>query len=418
MKGVESSAHYSVSLRETRKNPEKGPSMAFIHFSVGSRSKLLDKAPASVHCAYLLREAYAPAAAHVQYLLRQSEKTQARDDLVYSSIHNLPAFADGSPSAFFAAGEVHGRSNANLAQTRTISLPRELTRTQQIALSHNYLESQFGTRHPYMFAIHSAKASDGLQNDHVHVIYSTKILDGIVRDARQFWKRYNPAHPERGGAKVERWLSEPRAVYAQRQAFADCCNWALEKAGQEARVSALSFTERGIATDPDRRHLDAWHPTQSKHGRGVSEKWQQRLEGREKREEARQQEHGQAYSEWETRKRELGITADMPREQFLARVAQAARTHHPEPRLTPQELAAETVLMEQQRVYVHRLNIEVTRHHHYAVQGKISTGSMKVQASRLLAQGEALGIALEDEDAEPGAHYKFHERGHGHGWGE
>jgi hypothetical protein len=364
--------------------------MAFIHFSVGSRSKLLDKAPASVHCAYLLREEYGPASAHVHYLLRQSEKTQTRDDLVYSSIHNVPAFAEGSPSAFFAAGETYGRSNANLAQTRTISLPRELTRAEHIDLCHDYLASQFGTRHPYMFAIHAAKASDGLQNDHVHVIYSTKTLDGIERDAEHFWKRYDPAHPEKKGARVERWFSEPHAVYAQRQAFADCCNVALERTGQHARVSAQSFAERGIASEMDRHHLPAWHPTQSKYGRGVSNKWQERLDGAARREEAREQEHALAAAEWEKRKAELGITQEITREEFLARVHDTTRTYRPAPRLPVQDIVQEEALLEQHEQVASRLQAEVIRHRHYAVTARHAPDAMRANAERLIAESEAL----------------------------
>jgi hypothetical protein len=299
--------------------------VAFLHFSVGSRSKLVDKAPASVHCAYLLRESYGPAQAHVDYLIRQSEKTQTREDLVYSVHRNLPAFAEGSPSAFFAAGEQYGRVNANLAQTRTLSLPRELTVEQQIVLCHTYGESQFGARHPYMFAIHSSRASDGLQNDHMHLIYSTKTLDGIERDAATFWKRYNPDHPEVGGARVERSLGGKQVVYGQRQAWSDCTNRALELAGSEARVSAQSFIERGIARDGG-RHLSAWHPTQHKYGRGTSTEWRERLEGQATRAAAREVEHHQAAERWEVRKHQLGVSPGMPRAQFIERVREASRT--------------------------------------------------------------------------------------------
>jgi hypothetical protein len=363
--------------------------VAFIHFAVGTRSKLLDKAPASIHCAYLLRESYGPAEAHIAYIMRHSEKTRTREDLVYSSIHNLPAFAKGSPSAFFHAGEIYGAVNARLGRTRTIALPRELNLAQQRDLCHDFLESQFGDRHPYVFAIHSAKASDGLQNDHMHLIYSAKTLDGMERSAAQFWKRYNPQHPEHGGARVDPWFTEQRALYAQRQAWSDCCNRALELAGQEARVSPFSLVQRGVARQAD-IHLDAWHPTQSKYGRGVSEAWQERLNGMPAREAARLREHAQAADAWEARKRELGLTEDIAREAFLARVYEATRAYQPAPRLTAQELAQEEGMLHQQKRVAHRLQAEVIRHRHYAANAMDATDAMRSNAKRLIAEREAL----------------------------
>ena len=369
--------------------------MAFVHFQTGTRSKLLDKAPASVHVAYLLREPYGPAAAHVDYLIRQSEKTQTREDLVYSAARNLPAFAQGSPSAFFASGEIHGRVNAQLGQTRAMSLPRELTRDQQIALCHDYAESQFGTRYPYMFAIHAAQASDGRLNEHMHLIYSTKIFDGIERPADQFWKRHNPEHPERGGAQVERWFAKQPALYAQRQAWSDCCNRALETAGQDARVSPLRFAERGIARDRD-PDLAAYHPTQSKQRGVVSKEWQQRLDGQAAREATRAVEHTQAAQAWEARKQQLGIAIDTPREQFLARVYEATRAYQPERRLTAAELAIEAPLVEQQRKIVQQMASVVVVEKARVRTGSERSAGAKQRIHKVWEQASALGL---DRDA-------------------
>jgi hypothetical protein len=385
-------AQYSVSLTgNTRKAP-----VAFIHFSVGSRSKLVDKAPASVHCAYLLREPYGPAAAHVDYIIRQSDKTQTREDLMYSAARNLPPFAEGSPSGFFAAGEQYGRVNANLAQTRTMALPRELTLEQQIVLCHTYCESQFGGNHPYMFAIHSARASDGLQNNHMHLIYSTKTLDSIERDAQQFWKRYSPEHPERGGAKVERSLSDKRVVYGQRQGWSDCTNRALELAGSEARVSAQSFAQRGIVREEDRRHLPAWHPTQYKYGRGTSQEWQERLDGQAAREAARAEEHAQAAEAWEIRKQQLDISIDMPRDQFIARVHDTTRAYQSE-RHTERELAQDAATIQAQlrglEQYRTKIEVEQTIERAFAHMGKERSPASVRQVEALLGAENLLEMS-------------------------
>ncbi|MDP4360974.1 MobA/MobL family protein, partial [Escherichia coli] len=80
-------------------------------------------------------------------------------------------------------------------------LPRELTDAQNIALVRSFVAQEIGDRHAYQWAIHSPRASDGLAQPHVHLMFSERQVDGIDRDEVTYFKRYNAKSPDRGGAR-------------------------------------------------------------------------------------------------------------------------------------------------------------------------------------------------------------------------
>src|ERR1041384_4456701 len=152
-------------------------------FQVKARRRSPNQAPPSLHCAYILREeAYAPASAHVTAMLRESEKAQCREDLIDKDWANLPWWANDSPSAFFAAAEQYEGANRRLATTWEIALPREMTTSQRGGLVREFLHMQFDTHYIYAWAIHESQATDGGTNPHVHVLFSSRRLDGIPRE--------------------------------------------------------------------------------------------------------------------------------------------------------------------------------------------------------------------------------------------
>ena len=203
--------------------------MDFCRFAVKHLGRLTQKAPVAKHVAYIMRdENYGPAQAHVRYMTRDAKTVQSREDLVHKEAHNLPPWADENPAAFFAAAERHERANGRFSTTWEIALPRELSRAHQITAVRDFLHTQFADRHPYAWAMHESHASDGAMNPHVHVIFSSRTLDGIARGEAQFFRRYNPEHPAHGGAKKAPFFTEQRAVFAVRQAWADVANWHLE----------------------------------------------------------------------------------------------------------------------------------------------------------------------------------------------
>lgn len=97
--------------------------MAIIHFSLKPRAWSAGQT-AQRAVQYLTREGpYAPAHAiepaqrEVGYLVRETAATQDRDDLVWQQVSNLPAWAQGSASRFFAAAATYERANGRWGRT-------------------------------------------------------------------------------------------------------------------------------------------------------------------------------------------------------------------------------------------------------------------------------------------------------------
>lgn len=103
-----------------------------------------------------------------------------------------------------------------------------------------------GERLPYTLAIHAGAG----RNPHCHLLISERGNDGIERDAAQWFKRYNAAAPERGGARKstalrpKAWLEETRAAWAEQT------NAALERAGHAVRIDHRSLAAQGIDRAP------------------------------------------------------------------------------------------------------------------------------------------------------------------------
>ena len=185
------------------------------------------------------------AVSHAQYIGREG-KYASREDAVMVESGNMPLWAKENPRKFWKAADKFERANGRTYTELEISLPRELTPEQQIALVREYTENVLGDRHAYTWAIHNPKASDGQENPHVHLMFTERSNDGIERSAEQFFKRFNPVHPERGGARKDRLFSHRSFVYSVREEWSITANHALEKFGAYARIDHRSYKEQGI----------------------------------------------------------------------------------------------------------------------------------------------------------------------------
>jgi len=279
---------------------------------------------------YIAREGqYAP----LDYITG-ARNPQGRDDLIYTESVNLPAWAQGSAARFFAVAAERERANGIVSTEWKFALPRELSRAQQLAAARDVLTVELGTTHPYVWAMHEPHASDSAPNPHVHAIFSSRTLDGIERSPEQFFRRYNPDHPERGGAPKNGKLHAFGVVKDQRRAYTDVMNLSLEHAGSRARLHPDRLSTRGFDRDPEPR---AW-PSDSydlKHNQKVTTRWQAVLDHRQRHQGHHAIERDNAYAYWEGRKARLGITEHTPYALALERIAEAyqyALTHPPHQR--------------------------------------------------------------------------------------
>ena len=175
--------------------------MAIIHFSIQPRTTYGDRVGQKA-VQYLVREGpYAPQK-DVQYLQRTSEETQSREDLVWQHTANMPTWAQNNPEHFFETAMIRERVNGRWAVAMHCTLPRELNREQQIALTQDFLKAHIA-HNPYVVVMHEPRTKTGELQPHIHVLFSERTLDGIARDEHQFFKRADKHFPERGGtAKV------------------------------------------------------------------------------------------------------------------------------------------------------------------------------------------------------------------------
>jgi hypothetical protein len=297
-------------------------------FAMKHRGRLSPSASALQHVAYILRETDGPARAHVASMLRASARTRGREDLIDSGHGNLPAWAAESPSVFWEAAERFERANGRTATTWEVTLPRELTREEQLTAIQDLMQTQFGTRYPYVWALHEGRALDGELNPHFHVAFSSRQMDGLPRSPQQFFARFCPDDPARGGAQKNPRIHWRGALLAQRQAWADIANWHLEHGGHVERLDARSLVRQGLSRAPLKR-LSAGELSHAKQAHIYSDALRERLRGHAARQAQWQTENRQATEAWEQRKTQLGLTPDLSHAAFVVHLAAASALRLP-----------------------------------------------------------------------------------------
>ena len=203
---------------------------------------------------------------HADYISRSGRYAwyaEKGETLEASATGNMPAWAAADPAVFWTAADAHERVNGAAYREHEIALPRELTPDQRRALVEEWVQQELGERHAYQWAIHTPTAADGGAQPHAHIMFSTREQDGIQRDPEQFFRRYNPKNPEKGGCRkawsgrdLETVREETKAL---RLRWEQTCNRALERAGHDERIDMRSYAERGLNVVPERHYgPDGW----------------------------------------------------------------------------------------------------------------------------------------------------------------
>lgn len=185
-------------------------------------------------------------AKHAQYIGRE-DRYRSQEDLVYLEDGNLPKWAENAEQFFKAADDyeqgdytrklvnkttgeqyeklIRGRSYKELE----VSIPREAK--DPIKWAKDFADESIGDKHPYRLAIHDKAASDGGRNIHMHLMFSTRTMDGHDRPAEKFFKdaaknyRHRKtkemvmADPAKGGAKKSTYWDSPQAVVDHHSRF-------------------------------------------------------------------------------------------------------------------------------------------------------------------------------------------------------
>ena len=185
------------------------------------------------------------AAAYIQRAAEYGREQGA--ELVYTESGHMPSWAEAEPTAYWDAADLYERANGRLCKKLEFALPLALSAAERrelaVGFAHHLTD---GERLPYTLALHAGAG----RNPHCHLMISERGNDGVERSPEQWFKRYNAAEPERGGARKstalrpKAWLEETRAVWAEQT------NQALELAGHAVRIDHRSLEAQGIERLP------------------------------------------------------------------------------------------------------------------------------------------------------------------------
>lgn len=139
------------------------------------------------------------------------------------------------------------RSNSQVAREIRLTLPRELSRDQQIALVREWVKSEYVSRGMVAdFAIHAPPASDGGEQPHAHIMLTMRHLDtagpnGFSKHKEREW---NNLFADEGAFKIAQkgqqagsaFVASTAGLERMRAAWAKVENRHLAAAGIDGRV--------------------------------------------------------------------------------------------------------------------------------------------------------------------------------------
>jgi ATP-dependent exoDNAse (exonuclease V) alpha subunit len=191
-------------------------------------------------------------------------------------IHTEILAPDGAPGWVFdrqtlwnRVERAEKRCDSQLAREVEITLPRELTKEQQVELVRAFVQDEFVAKGMVAdIGIHCPSASDGKKQPHAHVMLTLRELDpgaatGFTRKKNRDWnerpeiakavskarKRYNNT----GLLEDELALKAAEAqrnVNVWRASWAEAANRALREAGSAARIDHRTLEAQGIFRAP------------------------------------------------------------------------------------------------------------------------------------------------------------------------
>jgi hypothetical protein len=193
---------------------------------------------AIVHVAFKSSSQAPPAAAHAQYIARDGQY-QERGGLELVESGNMPEFAQADPHSFWVAADAHERANGRTYTELQIALPRELDPAQRQELARDVTRELLGDRFAYTLAVHSPLAKDNIDQPHMHLMFSERVVDSNTQflSEDRFFKR-------NGAKKDPEWNARDKPMEV-REKWVEMMNAAMERHGVEQRLDARSWGEQG-----------------------------------------------------------------------------------------------------------------------------------------------------------------------------
>jgi len=158
-------------------------------------------------------------------------------------VHREIMLPEGAPSRWQDRAtlwnEVEARErqhNSQLARDVEISLPRELSRAEAVALARDFVREQFVSRGMVAdLNVHWGVGADGEAQPHAHVMLTMRRVAG-----------------DRFGPKARDW-NDRALLGGWRERWAEMANARLHELGHDARIDHRSYAEQGIPLEPQHK---------------------------------------------------------------------------------------------------------------------------------------------------------------------
>ena len=213
-------------------------------YARGTARRILDNIESNMDAIYAQR--------HVEYINREKAYSE-RGDCIYKQ-HHLPKWAKDSPSVFFRAADRYSPKNAARYKELEFALQNELTLEQNLEIVNRFIQENLPD-HYYSLAVHDkiGAMSDGTHNLHVHLVFSTRLVDEVEKKKerkRSAYFRYPLRENVKNkteeamrshGAPIDRKWADRTYVPHLRASYEEIVNSVLEKYGYSARVDHRSL---------------------------------------------------------------------------------------------------------------------------------------------------------------------------------
>ena len=216
--------------------------MASYHFSVKCGNHNGRKTSAINHLNYINREGRFKN-------FDQKNNDKQTNECIYKK-NFLPAWAKDSARKFWSNAEKFERVNACVYKELEFNLVNELPLQENLKIINNLLKTEPMNKFYYSLVVHDKQKSaiTGIRNLHCHLMFCERENDGIERDAKTFFKRYNSKNPASGGAKKSIMLNDRKigkqTIKNLRDEYAKIVNKILKENNIEQTISSKSLKEQ------------------------------------------------------------------------------------------------------------------------------------------------------------------------------
>ena len=179
--------------------------------------------------------------AHFKYIMGEDRYSYKENEVIYEK-HNMPP--DMLAKDFWQSADAYERVNGRVYKEIRIALPNGFTKKENQDLLNKFLEKELGNNFYYSAVIHDKSSSeDEIRNVHAHIMICPRKIDGIERDIKQFFSRYNSKNIEKGGALKDPYWNKKETLTHFRESWEETLNNALEKKNWR-KVSCKSLQQQ------------------------------------------------------------------------------------------------------------------------------------------------------------------------------